>query len=144
MRIGQRVAVMSLAAGTVVLLTSCAVSTSTGSPAAPTASATGVITGQVEGCFGYAGPPEQWPVTVTAREGSKVAATSVLTVHFASPSSNTDKGVTGNVYTLEVPPGTYDIEVAAASLIKPSPMSIGSQTVEAGQTVTLDMHSDCS
>ncbi len=139
MGIDGRVALVTIAVGG-ALLAAC----TTGEPASPSSSsasvAQGLITGRAQGCFGYGGAPPLWPVTVTAMQGTKSVAQDNLLVHnppIATPS-------TESIFHLPVPPGTYEVWIAATSLIGPSPQSLGTYKVESGETVTIEMHYDCS
>lgn len=140
---GHRIEWISAALVVLVLAISACSGTDRSAGASTDAAPLGVITGHVEGCWGYAGPPPSWPVSVAAIQSGKAVATSELVVHFARGTSPTDRGITGDVYVLNVPPGTYDVQVTATSLAHTSPQSLGAHTVSAGQTVTVDMHVAC-
>jgi hypothetical protein len=112
-------------------------------PAPRPSVATGTVRGEVQACFGYAGPPPVWVVTVTANQGDQISASQVIHRDFARKPDGSYKDNSPVTYSLALPPGTYEIKVAADILIKPVPVSLGQRTVESGRTTTADLLMSC-
>jgi len=73
--------------------------------------ATGTVRGEVQACFGYAGPPPVWVVTVTANQGDQISASQVIHRDFARKPDGSYKDNSPVTYALALPPGTYEIKV---------------------------------
>lgn len=104
----------------------------------------GTVTGRIEGCFGFTGPPETWTVHVAATQGAAVKATTVLhttLVHENGPGSA--EHLVGNVYRLVLPVGEYDLTAEGTNLRGPGPHVFRHVAVRAGITSTADWIFNC-
>lgn len=71
-------------------------------------------------------------------QGRAAVATTKTVVHITRSSSNAVLSVTGDTYSLQVPPGAYSVRFVATSLGKPSPLTLGPVDVNAADTVRVD------